>query len=371
MRNANTVSQSDVFSQLRLPLVVLVTYAHSYSFVAPGYSLMASGWDAYEVVKLLFSQSLVKVVVPVFFIMSGYLFFRNLQSWDTTGYLQKLRRRAVSLLLPYVVWNLLMALKLGTFRIQVFWAFWAEAGRQTDWLGHINLLTAPCNMPLWFLRDLMVMTLLAPLLHVVLRRWGRWVVPLLALLFLSGVGAFAVPGLSVCSLFFFSLGAWVSLCGRSLTVEALRLEPYAYVLSALLLAAMLITYGSVPFSSLMLMFRLTGAVAVFCLAYRGLAATRWRMPHTVCRASYFLYLGHYVFFLSFLDGWLFRLPLPGGEAAVNVFHFLVAPLLKAALFVAAYVAYRWLMQRAAHCVAAHADTADSRRSHSRKPSIRK
>ena len=45
--------QIDTFSQLRLPLIVLITFAHSYSGVRAGWTLWDGGWDAYEVLKLI------------------------------------------------------------------------------------------------------------------------------------------------------------------------------------------------------------------------------------------------------------------------------------------------------------------------------
>ena len=69
--------QKDTFSQLRLPLIVLITFAHSYSGVRAGWTLWDGGWDTYEVLKLMVSETLVKVAMPTFFVMSGYLFFVN------------------------------------------------------------------------------------------------------------------------------------------------------------------------------------------------------------------------------------------------------------------------------------------------------
>ena len=79
----NDVFQYEVFRQLRFPMIILVTFAHSYGKVTEGFSLLASDWNSYEFLKLLVSQTLVKVAVPVFFIMSGYLFFANVEN----GYL--------------------------------------------------------------------------------------------------------------------------------------------------------------------------------------------------------------------------------------------------------------------------------------------
>ena len=329
-------STSDVISQLRLPLIVLVTYAHSYSAVPSDYRLLTSGWDTLEVLRLLVSQTMVKVVVPVFFIISGYLFFARMERWSLRLWRDKMLRRARSLLIPYVAWNLVMAAKLQHFSLSMLWNYWPQAGQQTDWLGGDNWMTAPANLPLWFLRDLMVVSLLTPVIYWLLsRRMGGVVMAVLLVAYLSGVGAFALPGLSVCSVFFFSLGAWVAIRRRRLVDEALRMEKPAYVLSAVLAGAMVLSYHTQVFSSLMLAFRLTGAVAVFCLAYRVLSATRYRIPPAVAASSYFVYLAHFVLFFSFLDR--FMLGTLGVSPAV---HYLCAPLLKALLLVAVYRLFR-------------------------------
>lgn len=333
-----SLSQYDIIRQLRFPMIVLVTFAHSYGRVDDSYSLLFSDFNTYEFLKLLVSQTLVKVAVPVFFIISGFLFFANVNEWNLTVYKQKMLRRAKTLLLPYLIWNLLMAIKLKAFSWSMFWAYISKAGMQMDWLGCKNWMTAPANMPLWFLRDLMVVSLLTPIIYVVLRRWGRVVIPLLTLIYLSGIGAFAVPGLSMYAVYFFSLGAFLAIRKQDLVETMLRFETPAYISASLLAVAMVCTYHTAVFSSLMLCFRIVGAVAVFCLAHRILSRSCRRLPAVVCDSSYFIYLAHYVFFLSFLDTAFFRL-FGESEASLSI-HYLLFPLLKVALFVAVYAIYR-------------------------------
>lgn len=326
---------SDVISQLRLPLIILVTYAHSYGQVDEGYRLLSSDWDTYQFLKLLVSQTLVKVVVPVFFIISGYLFFANVREWSVNVYRQKIIRRFKTLLLPYLLWNLMMAVKLRTFSWNMFWVYGDHAGMQIDWLGNENWMTAPANMPLWFLRDLMVVSLLTPIIYILLKRFGWYVMTPLTLLYLSGVGAFAIPGLSMYSMFFFSLGAFVSIRKVDLVATMLHYETIAYAASLLLAGLMMVSYGTPIFSSLMLCFRITGAVSVFCLAKRLLSSTNLCIPKIVADSSYFIYLAHYVFFLSFINQVFFHF---FGQSQVSLcVHYLLCPLLKAALFVVVYV----------------------------------
>lgn len=342
MNGNNNISQYDVIRQLRFPMIVLVTFAHSYGQVAEGFSLLTSEWNTYEFLKLLVSQTLVKVAMPVFFIMSGYLFFAHVDKWDVTTYKKKIWRRVKTLLIPYLIWNLLMAVKLKTFSWNIFWVFWCPAGIQTDWFGQEQLMTAPANMPLWFLRDLMVVSLLTPIIYILVRKLGYWLMAVLTLLYLSGVCAF-IPGLSAYSVYFFILGAFLSIRKSDLIESLKRFEWPAYGLSLVFVIAMLLTYNTSAFSSIMLCFRLTGAIAVFCLASRILTTTNRRLPIMVCDSAYFIYLAHYVFFFSFIDTTFFA--LFGTSIPALSIHYLLAPLLKLAILTTGYVICRIIWSR--------------------------
>ena len=342
MNGRNDISQYDVIRQLRFPMILLVTYAHSYGGMAEGFSLLSSEWNTYEFLKLLVSQTLVKVAMPVFFIMSGYLFFANVDRLDVTIYKKKIWRRVKTLLIPYLIWNLLMAVKLKTFSWSIYWVFWCPAGIQTDWLGHEQMMTAPANMPLWFLRDLMVVSLLTPIIYILVRKLGYWLMALLTVLYLSGVCAF-IPGLSAYAFFFFTIGAFLSIRKRDLIESLMRFEWPAYGLSLMFAITMLLTYSTSFFSSMMLCFRLTGAIAVFCLASRILTSTNRRLPSLICDSAYFIYLSHYVFFFSFIDTAFFSL-FDTSTPALSI-HYLLVPLLKAAILTISYIAYRELWGR--------------------------
>lgn len=340
MNDGKGVSQYEVIRQLRFPMIVLVTFAHSYGKVEEGFSLLASDWNTYEFLKLLVSQTLVKVAVPVFFIMSGYLFFANVDKWDITTYKKKILRRIKTLLIPYLIWNLLMAVKLKTFSMSMFWAFWNPAGKQIDWFGHEQLMTAPANMPLWFLRDLMVVSLLTPIIYILVRRLGYWLIGLLTILYFSGVYAF-IPGLSAYAIYFFTFGAFLSIRKMDLITSLKRVEIPAYLLSVSFAISMLMTYNTPAFSSLMLCFRLTGAIAVFCLASRILSATDKRLPSVVCNSAYFIYLAHYVFFFYFIDTAFFA--LFGTSVLALSLHYFLVPLVKVFLMIIVYLIYSRMM----------------------------
>lgn len=316
MKSKN-ISQYDVISALRLPLIVLVTYAHSNGRVAEGYSLIGSGWDSYEVLKIVVSQTLVKVATPTFFVMSGYLFFANVKKFNKEIYQQKLWRRIKTLLIPYIIWNLLMAAKLKMFSLSIFWT--------------------PANMPLWFLRDLMIVSLLTPIIYIGVKKLDYWLFVLLLPIYLTGIWAIQ-PGLNPYAICFFTLGAFLSIREMNLIDTCLKLEKSAYTLTIVLALVMILSYPSVAYSLLLLCFRVVSIMAAFCLAYRIFSRTDKRIPKTVCDASYFIFLAHYVFFFSLIDDTFFS--LFGMSMPSLCIHYLLCPLLKVAIFIATYYLYR-------------------------------
>lgn len=106
--------------------------------------------------------------VPIFFAISGYLFFRNFQI-NMVG--AKLRRRIKSLLIPYLIWNSLYVIfMLVLYKLRLM----KDIPISTDFFGVLQgILNAECS-PLWFVRYLMLFVCFAPLAYFILRYrfWG-------------------------------------------------------------------------------------------------------------------------------------------------------------------------------------------------------
>lgn len=304
--------------RVRLPLIILVTYAHSYGGIRGGYSLLGSGWDAYEVLKLMISQTLVKVAVPAFFVMSGYLFFANVEKLTKEVYWQKLKRRVKTLLIPYIVWNLLMALKLQEISLATF--------------------IAPANMPLWFLRDLIMVSMVTPILYIGVKRLGWWLALILVPIYLTGVWA-VQPDVNPYAICFFTFGAMLSIRKMDLVEACGRYAWQACALSMILGIAMMLTYGSEVYMILMLGFRMTSVVALFGMA----RFAHWCQTPVCSQASYFVYLAHYVLFFGFVDTMFFA--VFGDSTASLCGHYLICPLIKACLLIAIYCGYRAALRK--------------------------
>ncbi|WP_428558844.1 MAG: acyltransferase family protein [Solidesulfovibrio sp. DCME] len=103
------------------------------------------------------------VAVPLFFTISGFLFLRKFEL-SAASYAAMLRRKAVSLLVPYLLFNIGLAAWfyfVGSIEMMGSWGYLVQEGLVTKTLG---LGTTPINYPLWFLRDLFVVFALSPAL---------------------------------------------------------------------------------------------------------------------------------------------------------------------------------------------------------------
>lgn len=112
---------SQTISALRFPLAVMVVFIHSFmlddvAFTPDWHAL--SGMDFAIGLQVLLSKVVSHVAVPTFYVISGYLFFLHVERFTPDVYVGKLRKRARSILVPYLLWNVaailwILMLKFG------------------------------------------------------------------------------------------------------------------------------------------------------------------------------------------------------------------------------------------------------------------
>ena len=239
---------SETISLLRFPLTVFVVFIH-YNMGVRGFSLhgVTYGLDApewFRWVTAFFSDVLPRTAVPLFYIISGYLFFRG-GSFDTDVYRRKLRTRASTLLVPYLLWNViavfvqlshrlpflssvfpsahLMEVQLTPLRLfrTFFDNYWNKGILVTpENDGMVSELPYPADVPLWYVRDLMVMVLLALVIWWSVRRAGRWLVVVLGAIWYLRLLLFPMwedgwGTMLLDAAFFFSWGAYYGIRGLS------------------------------------------------------------------------------------------------------------------------------------------------------------
>jgi hypothetical protein len=167
----------------------------------------------------------------MFFVISGYLYFLNINNLSWEAYLSKTNKRFLTILLPYISWNII-ALMLSPSHLtslslyDILQGFWGQGKGFFPW-----------NSPLWFLRDLMIVQLLTPLIYIIIKETKYWFVGLLLLLLFLGVLPTATSyGFTTVSLVYFSIGAYIGIFHKMFYIKLLKKRKilfYTYLLFVL------------------------------------------------------------------------------------------------------------------------------------------
>lgn len=184
-------------------------------------------------VRVFLGDSLFRVGVPCLSAISGYLMFRR--GLDAFDYGKTIRSKARTVLLPFLIWNLsFLALVLLGQKSGIGFGYLPDAINA----GPRELATLafaveglPINVPLYFLRDLLLCIALAPVLGILIKRY-----PLTTLAIFFVYAVLPVPNgifLKKSILFGFSCGIYASLH----QVNIRSLDRHAAVISTLFLAA--------------------------------------------------------------------------------------------------------------------------------------
>ena len=206
INNENT-KLSLTISWMRFPLIFMIVMLHCYC------AINANGHPLFFKLVYPWGLWLGETGVPAFFFISGYLFFLSHKTYS-----QKLRSRVPSLLVPYLFWNAMILIayiilyKLGG-EILI-------AGKKISDYGIIDYIRAfidrgdwnygngvPMLCPFWYIRNLMVLSLISPLIFYLLK-FLRW---LFVLVLLGWWISIPYNGMIVSSLLFFCMGAYFSI----------------------------------------------------------------------------------------------------------------------------------------------------------------
>lgn len=164
---------SQTIGLLRWVLMGLVVLIHTNLVADTGYSDTAYG------IAYLWAGNVVWLANPLFFLISGYLFIAGDNDFTWGIFKGKSKRRLLTWLLPYLLWNTIFLLFYGIIG-------WIKPSALGDVppiqeMGIVDILksylcirgeglnSAPIDGPLWFLRDLMAVALFTPIYYQIVR----------------------------------------------------------------------------------------------------------------------------------------------------------------------------------------------------------
>lgn len=178
----------DRIALLRSLMIFGIVILHTPEYVP----LSALGSGVFENFKAYFQLAVFRTTVPVLTFISGYLLFRS--CLDTRP-AELLRKKAKTIGVPFLVFNL--GLMAAAFFMQ--WKFRLDTSPTlipfdgTTWLNAAFGLTgSPANYPLNFLRDLLALMLLAPLLGWLLRHYQLLGLAAVTLVFMNNLDRYFI-----------------------------------------------------------------------------------------------------------------------------------------------------------------------------------
>lgn len=199
---------SETISILRFPLIFFIILLHCYSSVN-----LSGDFDIYFKSIYPLALWLGETGVPGFFFISGYLFFLSKKEYS-----QKISTRIHSLLIPYILWNtILLLLYLATYLIGFPQDINGKNLADFDFTDYIRLFWdrgtydngnfVPLLCPLWYIRNLLIMAIISPLLYYIIRYLREAFLFIIAVWWMMTYHNAFIPQ----TILFFSLGAYFSI----------------------------------------------------------------------------------------------------------------------------------------------------------------
>lgn len=307
---------SNAIYLLRLPLALMVVVLHISTPPLPiGIGFSDTGMGILNAVKVC-GFEIANLAVPCFYMISGFLLL-----FKPRKYVPVLKEKARTLLLPYIVWNILAAVYIHL-----------TCGIRFD--SFYSLFIAPANFPLWFLRDLIVLTLCYPVFKFLIKKLGWLSIALATIVYLI---------YQTSSFFYFFAGCYFALNPCSLRLSRVMLWVLGLTCFGLyLLACFNWQYGWGIYHR---MWVLCGSVSLIVFVYNiwGGKPVSERLKG-LSKSSYFIYLSH-----KLGPTYISKLPfayLPASQAT-QIACFIISPWIATAICIVIYlIAVRLLPSRA-------------------------
>lgn len=316
---------SKTISYLRFPLTVGVVFIHfnlanGLNVHGIQYGLDNPEW--YFFIPHLISGVLPVISVPLFFIISGFLFFYR-ADFDKGVYTQKLRTRTRTLLVPYLLWNVIAIVWVLKCFLPYFSSFYRPVEIQLSFARIVNTFLCntdnrgifvgsprtwsitglcPIDGPLWYVRELMLMVVLSPVIYWLVKKTKQWFVVLTGLIwFFSSIilprGNYYIyiyTGTLASALFFFSWGAFYSIFKENivLSFRKFRYAPVVYIPIAIVDA---LTKGLGCNEYIGKVGILVGVVAAVVLVSYLLESNKVKVNSNLSNSSFFIFALHMIF----------------------------------------------------------------------------
>ena len=321
---------SRVVSFLRFPLIVAVIGIHCNLLVKNPELETRSVF--YFLVYI--TMKLVCIAVPLFFFISGFLFFKE-GFLDLSLYKKKLKRRIRTVLIPYLLWNIIYFAILGVmqlikpdtlvilhkhiadFRWQDFlWIFW-DISQIT---GLADDQRACLVGAFWFLQCLFVLFLLSPIIYCIVKYLRHFTLLIIGILYFTDFIP-EMPGIQCNAIVYYMLGTYFSIMCIDFISIFKQIPVQAHI--ALMIAAVLIAYWLNDNDTVYNITDLFVQAAVFAITAYMIETQRWKESKYLVSSVFFVFAVHRLFSASLMTVSTYFIPSIGNDFILYLYYILM------------------------------------------------
>jgi surface polysaccharide O-acyltransferase-like enzyme len=163
-KNVESNNRIAMIAPLSFVLSIMVVFIHNSTFAY--YHLSNNP----GIINNLFSNVIPRVAVPLFFLISSFLFYRNFNYSDIS---RKYKSRLNSLFIPYLFWNIISMVFAALITYLPFVSS-LLSGRELFDPSVISILSGiflrKYYVPFWFIENLIIFTIFCPIIYSFLKQ---------------------------------------------------------------------------------------------------------------------------------------------------------------------------------------------------------
>lgn len=186
--------------------IILVVFIHSYNLFHLGDPDNTSNFNRF--IQDFISQGVARTAVPIFFSISGFLYFLNYKQ-NIDDIKIKFKKRTHTLLIPYLAWSLFGFMVIFVLRTLPYTSrYFKVESAYTISESLYTIFVNPVPYQLWFVRDLIVLVVISPLIYVLISSIKHYAI---LILLMGWVLNSSLLFVSIEGLLFFSVGGYMAL----------------------------------------------------------------------------------------------------------------------------------------------------------------
>ena len=321
---------SRVVSFLRFPLIVAVIFIHCNLLVKhPELETMPV---FYFLVYI--TMKLVCIAVPLFFFISGLLFFKE-GIFDLALYRKKLKSRFHTVLIPYILWNIIFFVIIGIlqlikpdtlfllhkyiadFRWQDYlWIFW-DISQIT---GLADDQRACLVGAFWFLQCLFVLFLVSPIIYYLVKYLRHFTLVIIGFLYFTDYIP-EMPGVQCNAIVYYMLGAYCSIMRIDFIKLFKRILVQAHIV--LMIGAILVSYWLNENDTVYNITDLFVQAAVFAITAYMIENHQWKENRYLVSSVFFVFAVHRLFSAALMTISSYLVPSIGNELILYLYYILM------------------------------------------------